>query len=120
MALSVLYLGGWPQAATITNASTFTFTNGISTTQAGSYIAGYVDGENRAKYFYTDGSTVTLPTLTQVKQVSIVDAAGNTKTGAYYVTLGGWSSTSPDSSSANSEIFLDASGLLLKASTAYG
>lgn len=120
--LTVLYLGGYPATpgGTVVDASSFTFTNGVSTTNAGNYIAGYMDGENRAKFFYTDGSTVALPKLVSVKQVSIVDSAGNTKTGGFYVTLGSWSSTSPDASSANSEIFLDQSGLLLQAGTSFG
>jgi hypothetical protein len=121
MALSVLSLFGYPAfgGATNVDASSFTFTNGVSTTNAGSYIVGYMDGENRAKYFYTDGATIALPTLTQVSQVSIVDAAGSTKAGAYYVTLS-YSAGSPDATSANGTIFLDEFGLLIKASTAYG
>ncbi len=119
MALTVLNLGQYPAEGTSVDASSFTYTSGVSTTNAGSYIAGYMDAENRAKFFYTDGSSIPLPTLTQVTQTSIVDAAGSTKTGAYTVTLA-YSALSPDATSANSEIFLDQSGLLIKASTQYG
>lgn len=121
MALSVLNLGQYPAfgGATSVDSSSFTFTNGISTTNANSSIAGYLDGENRAKFFYTDGSSIALPTLVQVAQVNIVDAAGTTKAGAYYVTLS-FAAGSPDATSANGTIFLDEFGLLIKASTTFG
>lgn len=119
--LSVYNIGGYPAwgGASNVDASSFTFSAGVSTTHAGAYIAGYLDGENRAKFFYTDGSSIALPTLTQITQVSIVDSAGNTKTGAYYVTLS-YSAGSPDATSANGTIFLDEFGLLITAGTAYG
>jgi hypothetical protein len=120
--LSVLALYGYPGnvvSGSLVDASSFTYSSGVSTTNAGSYIAGYMDGENRAKFFYTDGSSIALPTLVSVTQVSIVDSAGNTKTGSYLVTLS-YAAGSPDATSANSEIFLDPYGLLIKAGTAYG
>lgn len=125
MSLSIKYLSAYPQfgsAAGLTsvNASSFTFTNGVDSSTYTGYVAGYVDGESRAKLFWTDGSTIALPKLVKVTQVSQVDAAGTTKTGGYYLTLGTWASSSPDSSSANSEIYLDQLGLILAASTAYG
>lgn len=125
MALSIKYLSNYPQfgsAAGLTNidASSFTFTNGVDNSTYTGYIAGYIDGESRAKLFYTDGSTIALPKLVKVTQVSIVDAAGTTKTGGYYISLGTWAPGSPDSASANSEIFLDQMGLLIAASTLYG
>jgi hypothetical protein len=121
MTFSVLNLGGFPStiASGFVDPSAFTFTNGVSTTNAGSFIVGYLDGESRAKMFYTDGSTVSLPTLVSVSQITYVDSAGTTKTGGYVVVLN-YSAGSPDSTSANSEIFLDDGGLLLKASTAFG
>lgn len=125
MALSIKFLSNYPQfgsAAGLTNvdASSFTFTNGVDNSTYTGYIAGYIDGESRAKLFYTDGSTIALPKLVKVTQVSIVDAAGTTKTGGYYISLGTWAPGSPDSASANSEIFLDQMGLLIAASTQYG
>jgi len=124
MALTVKTLSNYPQfgnALGLTNvdASAFTFTNGVSTTYTG-YVAGYLDGEGRAKLFYTDGQSVALPSMVKATQVSQVDAAGNTKTGGYYITLGSWASASPDSASANSEIYLDQMGMIIAASTAYG
>lgn len=119
MALTVLNLGQYPANGTSVDASSFTFTNGVSTSNAGSFIAGYMDAENRAKFFYTDGSSIALPTFVQATQVDIVDAAGNSKTGAYYIQLS-FSAASPDATSANGTIFLDQSGLLIKASTSFG
>lgn len=121
MALSVLNISSYPAfgGATQVDASSFTFTNGVSLTNAGSFIAGYLDNENRAKLFYTDGATIPLPTLVSVTQVSQVDAAGTTKTGGYYLNLS-YSGLSPDATSANATIFLDEFSLLVKASTQFG
>lgn len=121
MALSVLNIGSYPAfgGATQVDASPFTFTAGVSTTNAGSSIVGYIDGENRAKLFYTDGATIPLPTLVSITQVSQVDSAGTTKTGGYYLNLS-YSALSPDATSANATIFLDEFGVLLKASTQFG
>jgi hypothetical protein len=125
MSLSIKYLSNYPQfgsTAGLTNvdASSFSFTNGVDSSSYTGYVAGYIDGESRAKLFYTDGSTIALPKLVKVTQVSIVDAAGTTKTGGYYLSLGTWAPGSPDSASANSEIYLDQLGLIIAASTAYG
>lgn len=125
MALSIKYLSNYPQfgsavGLTNVNASSFTFTNGVDSSTYTGYIAGYIDGEGRAKMYFTDGSTIPLPKLTKVTQVSQVDAAGTTKTGGFFITIGTWASASPDAASANSEIFLDQMGLLIAASTQYG
>ena len=125
MALSIKYLSSYPQfgfngTPTSVDGSSFTFTNGVDSTSYTGYVAGYVDGEGRATLFKTDGVAVALPKLVEVKQVSIVDAAGTTKTGGYYIILGSWSSLSPDASSINSEIYVDQMGLIIAASTAYG
>jgi hypothetical protein len=122
--LTVKYLAAYPQfgnalGLTSVNASSFTFTSGVSTTYT-SYVAGYLDGEGRCKMYYTDGQSVALPQLVKVTQVSQVDSAGNTKVGGFYLTLGSWAAGSPDSASANSEVYLDQFGLILAAGTAYG
>jgi len=118
--LAVVNIGGYPAYGGATNVDAgLTFSSGTYTPGSTTYIAGYLDGENRAKYFYTDGATIALPTLTKITQVSIVDAAGNTKTGAYNVILA-YTAASPDATSANTQIFLDQFGLLLTAGTAYG
>jgi hypothetical protein len=115
MALTVQNIGpvpAWGAASGSTNAG-LTFTSGVYTPGSTTYIAGYLDGENRSKLFYTDGSTIAVPTLTNVTQVSIVDSAGNTKTGAYYVNLS-YSAGSPDATSANSQIYLDEFAMLIE------
>ena len=114
MALSAVNVGPVPAwgAASGSNNAGLTFTNGVYTPGSTTYVAGYLDGEARSKMFYTDGSTIAVPTLTNITQVSIVDAAGNTKTGAYYVTLS-YAAGSPDATSANSQIYLDDFAILI-------
>jgi hypothetical protein len=125
MALTVANLSNYPQfgstaGLTDVDAASFAFTSGVYTQSGTQYVAGYLDGESRAKLYYTDGSTIALPKLVKVTQVSIVDAAGNTRTGGFYITLGSWAAGSPDTPSANSEIYLDQMAIILLASTAYG
>ncbi len=114
MALTVQNIGpvpAWGAASGSTTAG-LTFTSGVYTPGSTTYVAAYYDGESRAKVFYTDGSTIAVPTLTQVTQVSQVDAAGNTKTGAYYVTLS-YAAGSPDATSDNTQIYIDEFGVLI-------
>lgn len=125
MALTVRYLASYPQfgfngVPTQVNASSFTYTNGVDNSTYTGKVAGYIDGEARAKLFLTDGTSVQLPNLVSVTRISQVDAAGTTKTGGFVIQLGSWDKNSPDTSSANSEIFLDEMGLLLVASTNFG
>jgi hypothetical protein len=115
MSLSVQNIGpvpAWGAASGSTNAG-LSFSSGVYTPGSTTYVAGYLDGENRSKLFYTDGSTIAVPTLTTITQVSIVDSAGNTKTGGYYVSLT-FAAGSPDATSANGTIFLDEFGLLIE------
>lgn len=120
MALSVTNIGGYPAFGGATNKiSGLSFTNGVYTPGSTTYVAAYFDGEQRAKVFYTDGATIALPTLTQITQVSIVDAAGTTKAGAYYVTLA-YTAASPDATSANGTIFLDEFAVLITSTAQYG
>lgn len=120
MALSVTNVGSYPAfgGATQTIAG-LTFTSNVYTPGSTTYVAGYIDGENRAKLFYTDGSTVALPTLTNITRTSQIDAAGTTKTGSYYVTLA-YSAGSPDATSANSQIYLDQFAILITSTAQYG
>lgn len=118
--LAVVNIGSYPAFGGATQVDAgLSFSSGVYTPGSTTYIAGYLDGENRAKMFYTDGATIALPTLTKINQVSIVDAAGNTKTGAYYVTLA-YTAASPDATSANSQIYLDEFAMLVTAGTQYG
>jgi hypothetical protein len=115
MSLSVQNIGpvpAWGAASGSTNSGV-SFTSGVYTPGSTTYVAGYLDGESRAKLFYTDGSTIPVPTLTQITEVTIVDAAGNTKTGGYYVELS-YAAGSPDATSANSQIYLDQFAMLIE------
>lgn len=114
MALSAVNVGPVPAfgAATGNTNAGLTFTSGVYTPGSATYVAGYLDGENRAKLFFTDGSTIAVPTLVNITQVSIVDSAGTTKTGAYYMTLS-YASGSPDATSANTQIYLDDFAILI-------
>lgn len=120
MALTVTNVGGYPAFGGATNKiAGLTFTSGVYTPGSTTYVAGYLDGESRAKFFYTDGATIALPTLTNITQVSQVDSAGNTKTGAFYVTLS-YTAGSQDATSANSQIYLDEFAILITSTAQYG
>lgn len=114
MALTVQNLGpvpAWGAASGHTSAG-LTFTSGVYTPGSATYVAAYLDGEGRSKFFQTDGNTIAVPTLTNVTQTSQVDAAGTTKTGGYYVTLA-YAAGSADAPSANTQIYLDDFGVLI-------
>jgi hypothetical protein len=88
MALSVANLAGFPvinttfqrSAGTPTDAATYSFTNGVYTPGSTVYVAGILDqqGVNPSRIFFSDngtgggstGSTVILPTLVSITQVS--------------------------------------------------
>lgn len=119
--LSAVNIGSYPQFGpnpTQVDAS-LSFSSNVYTPGSTTYVAGYLDGENRAKLFYTDGTSIALPTLTSITRISQVDSAGNTKTGGYTVVLS-YTAGSPDATSANSEIFLDEMAILVTAGTQYG
>ena len=71
------------QAWTIYTLSTFgavtastgvTFTNGVYTGTGSEYVVGFLDGEMRGRFFYTDGSTIALPLLKSITQITYSDA----------------------------------------------
>ena len=85
------------------------------------FIAGYVDGTEHARLFEpsnASGNVYNLPTLTEITQIFIVDAAGNTKSGGFRVILTPGSG-SPDQSSPET-VFLDQDAVLILASTGAG
>lgn len=119
--LSVTTVGKYPAEGTQVDAG-LSFTNGVYTPGSTTYIAGYLDGESRAKIYYTDGVAISLPQLSKITQISQVDSAGTSKTGGYNIALT-WpaaSSGSPDLSSVSSQIFVDQYCLLIIAGTAFG
>ena len=120
MSLTVTNIGEFPAFGGSTGKiSGVSFSSNVYTPGSTTYVAAYLDGENRAKFFYTDGATIALPTLTTITQISQVDAAGNTKTGSFVVVLA-YTAGSQDATSANSEIFLDEFGILITSTSQYG
>ena len=66
---------------------------GSLTTSGGQFVAGYLDGEQRAKLFINASGTPlsgianSLPSTVSVTQTSIVDSAGSSKTGGFLVKI---------------------------------
>lgn len=118
--LFVVNVGGFPAWGGASNVDAgLSFTSNVYTPGSTTYVAAYLDGESRAKVFYTDGTSISLPTLTTITRISTVDSSGTTKTGGYNVVLS-YAAGSPDATSANSQIFLDEFAILITAGTAYG
>lgn len=120
MALSVATLNGFPgnvPSGSQTDAATFTFTSGVYTPGATTYVAGFLDGEMRAKLFAGGGTGgVGLPTLTSITQVT--DPAGGNQVGQLVVRVNPQAG-SPDVLSWQT-FRLDPSALLIIASTSAG
>lgn len=98
---------------------------GSLTTSGGQFIAAYFDGEQRAKSYFAPGSA-TLPAITngfpstvKVTQTSIVDSAGNTKTGGFLVQLLPAAADTTDVNSPQT-VYVDADAIFLVASTNNG
>ena len=129
MALSVANLAAYPPLGTVVDAigagltgfSSYPYTPGSSV-----FVVGFIDGEQKAKFFYVNNTTsavVPLPTLVKITQiVSPADPAGNTKTDGFLVTVlpgSGTGGLSPDASSP-STYYLDPNAMLIIASTNVG
>lgn len=94
------------------------------TTTGGQFIAAYVDGEERGHTFLgpnavTPAIANSLPVTVSVAQTSIVDAAGNTKTGGFQVNINPNVLDTVNSSSPQS-IYVDTSAVFIVASTNNG
>lgn len=129
MALSVANLSVYPPLGTSVD-SAGTGLSGFSSypyTPGGNvFVVGFIDGEQKAKFFYVNNTTsavVPLPTLVKITQiVSPADPAGNTRTDGFLVTVlpgTGTGGISPDSSSP-STYYLDPNAMLIIASTNVG
>jgi len=59
-------------AATATTG--ITFTSGVYTGTGSQYVVGFLDGEMRGRFFYTDGSAIALPLLKTITQITYSDA----------------------------------------------
>lgn len=98
---------------------------GSLTTTGGQFVAGYLDGEQRAKLFINSSGTPlngianSLPSTVSTAQISQVDAAGTTKVGAWKVAI---QTAAVDTTNYSSpqNIFVDQDGWFLIASTSNG
>lgn len=85
------------------------------------FIQAYGDGTQHNRLFIANNaaaSLVSLPTLTQITQIFIVDAAGTTKPGPFRVFITPGTASADLSSPAT--VFLDPDAYLVIASTQYG
>ena len=95
----------------------------VNTTSTAINLVGFQDGEQRAKLFYTDGSTIALPTVATV----ILDLYWN---GAFGVAIPSYEfgtvklivtyATGSTDAASPSQFTLDQNTLLLVAGSAYG
>lgn len=98
---------------------------GSLTTSGGQYVAAYFDGEQRAKSYFAAGSVSApfvangFPSTVSVTQTSIVDSAGNTKTGGFLVKI---TPAAADTTNSNSPqtVYVDQNAVFLIASTNNG
>lgn len=94
------------------------------TTTGGQFVAGYIDGEERGHNFLGPNAVTptvanSLPVTVSVAQTSIVDAAGNTKTGGFQVNINPNANDTVNYSSPQS-LYLDTSAIFIIASTSNG
>lgn len=101
------------QGTTLVNTSGF----------ASTWVAGFFDGENRAKMFYTDGSTIALPTPVTVILNLYWNGAFGVATPKYQfgpVKLQVTFATGSTDAASPATYVLDENALVILASTAYG
>ena len=95
----------------------------VNTTSTAILLAGFIDGENRAKLFYTDGSTISLPTVATVILNLYWNGAFGVSTAGYMfgpVKLIVTYATGSTDAASPSQFVLDQNTMLIVASTAYG
>jgi hypothetical protein len=91
----------------------------------GQNVAGYLDGEQRAKLFINSSGTPlngianSLPVTVSTTQISQVDSAGNTKTGGWKVVINSAAADTTNFSSPQT-VFVDQDAWFLVASTSNG
>lgn len=129
MALSVANLSQYPVIGTSVDAAG-TGLSGFSSypyTPGGNiFVAGFIDGEQKAKLFAVSnvgGAVLPLPTIVSIKQTAApADPIGAVKTGGFTLTVlpgTGTGGISPDASSPTS-YYLDQEAVLIIASTNVG
>jgi hypothetical protein len=100
-------------------------TVGVFTPSTSIYIAGFLDGSEKSRLFYTDGSTIALPLLKSISQTIVSDAGQvgvsgtGTKGGGFKVVLTPASNNLIDATSPMT-FYLDGYTMLIIASTQYG
>lgn len=100
-------------------------TVGVFTPASATYVAGFLDGEQRCRLFYTDGTAIGLPSLKYIAQTLTSDAGQvglsgtGTKGGGFKVVLTANSSNLIDATSPMT-FYLDGFAMLITAGTQYG
>lgn len=95
------------------------------TNTGGQFVAGYLDGEQRAKLFINSAGTPangiasSLPSTVSTTQITQVDAAGSSKVGGWKVVINPAAVDTTNFSSPQT-VFVDQSAWFLIASTANG
>lgn len=95
------------------------------TSSGGQNVAGYLDGEQRAKLFINSSGTPlsgianSLPTTISTTQITQIDSAGNSKTGGWKVVIQSAAVDTVNYSSPQT-IFVDPDAWFLIASTSNG
>lgn len=98
---------------------------GSLTTSGGQYVAGYLDGTQRAKLFINSSGTPlsgianSLPSTLSVTETTQVDAAGNTKSGGYKVAITVNALDTVDASSPQT-VYVDTDAYFIVGSTSNG
>lgn len=93
-------------------------TAGVYTPASSFFVAGFLDGEQRSRLFYTDGSTIGLPILKSITQTQYTDTSA-TKGGGFKVVLTPNSANLIDATSPMT-FYLDGFAMLILAGTQYG
>lgn len=91
----------------------------------GQFVAGYLDGEQRAKLFINSSGTPlngianSLPATVSTSQITQIDSAGNSKVGGWKVVIQPNALDTTNYSSPQT-VFVDQDGWFLVASTSNG
>jgi hypothetical protein len=93
-------------------------TAGVYTPSGNIFVAALLDGEQRARFFYTDGNSVALPTIKYIAQTQYTDSVG-LKGGGFKVALTPSAANLVDATSPMT-FYLDGFAMLIIASTQYG
>lgn len=93
-------------------------TAGVFTPAGNVFVAALLDGEQRTRFFYTDGNSVALPTIKFIAQTQYTDSVG-LKGGGFKVALTPSAANLVDATSPMT-FYLDGFAMLIIASTQYG